>query len=105
VQYRVDAEKRAEFLSAVTEVGHERKRDGAFAWGVFEDTADTGRFVESFLIESWLELMHARERVTVADRMIEDHVRQLLSAAPEVSFLIASPRAHRSRRKQAPAAP
>jgi MFS family permease len=105
VQYRVDAEKRAEFLSALTEVGHERKRDGAFAWGLFEDTADAGRFVESFLIESWLELMHARERVTNADRMVEDHVRQLLGAAPEVTFLIASPRTHRSRRKQAPSAP
>ena len=105
VQYRVDAEKRAEFLAALTEVGHERKRDGAFAWGLFEDTADAGRFVESFLIESWLELMHARERVTNADRLLEDHVRQLLGAAPEVTFLIASPRAHRSRRKQAPSAP
>ena len=83
VQYRVDAEKRAEFLSALTEVGHERKRDGAFAWGLFEDTADAGRFVESFLIESWLELMHARERVTNADRMVEDYVRQLLGARPK----------------------
>jgi MFS family permease len=105
VQYRVDADKRAEFLSTLSEVGHERKRDGAYAWGLFEDTADTGRFVESFLIESWLELMHARERVTNADRMVEDHVRQLLSATPEVTFLIASPRAHRSHRKWAPSAP
>ena len=29
----------------------------------------------------------------------------ILGAAPEVTFLIASPRAHRSRRKQAPSAP
>jgi MFS family permease len=104
VQYRVDAEKRVQFLSALTEVGHERKRDGAFAWGLFEDTADTGRFVESFLIESWLELMYARERVTKADRMLEDHVRQLLVGQPEVTILIATPRAHRSHRKPSPGA-
>ncbi|WP_158812719.1 MFS transporter [Methylocapsa sp. S129] len=104
VQYRVNAENRAEFLSALSEVGHERKRDGAFAWGLFEDAADTGRFVESFLIESWLELMHARERVTNADRVIEDHVRQLLAAEPQVTFLIASPRAHRSHWKRKPPA-
>jgi MFS family permease len=105
VQYRVASNNRAEFLSALSEVGHERKRDGAFAWGLFEDTADTGRFVESFLIESWLELMHARERVTNADRVLEDHVHQLLDGEPQVTFLIASPRAHRSHRKRKPATP
>ncbi len=107
VQYRVDAEVRAEFLSALSEVGHERKRDGAFAWGLFEDTADSGRFIEHFLIESWLELMHARERVTKADRMLEEHVGQLLKSPPEVNFLLASPRAHRSlslRKRAQPAA-
>jgi MFS family permease len=100
VQYRIADKDRVEFLNALTEVGHERKRDGAFAWGLFEDVADTGRFVESFLIESWLELMHARERVTNADRMLEEHVGQLLSAPPEVTFLIAAPRAHRFGRKR-----
>jgi MFS family permease len=100
VQYRIAEKDRVEFLNALTEVGHERKRDGAFAWGLFEDVADTGRFVESFLIESWLELMHARERVTNADRMLEEHVGQLLTGPPEVAFLIASPRRHRFRRKR-----
>jgi hypothetical protein len=32
VEYRVDANDRAEFLSAVDELGHARKRDGAYAW-------------------------------------------------------------------------
>ena len=39
-----------------------------FAWGVFEDMAEFGRFEEAYLIESWLELMHFRERVTIEDR-------------------------------------
>src|SRR5208282_3441400 len=63
VEYRVDAANRAEFLGAVDELGHARKRDGAYAWGVYEDVADVGRFVETFTIESWLELLHQRERV------------------------------------------
>ena len=51
------------FLRAIDELGEERKRDGAFAWGVFEDMAEFGRFEEGYLIESWLELMHlARAR-------------------------------------------
>ena len=95
VEYRVDAKHRADFLGALDELGEERKRDGAFAWGVFEDVADTGRFVETFLIESWLELMYQHERVTNADRVHEDQIRRLLSKSPKVTHLIASRRRRR----------
>jgi MFS family permease len=95
VEYRLDATNRAAFLAALDELGRERKRDGAFAWGVFEDVADTGRFVETFLIESWLELMYQHERVTNADRVHEDQIRRLLSGSPKVTHLIASRRRRR----------
>jgi Transmembrane secretion effector len=95
VEYRVDAANRAEFLGAVDELGHARKRDGAYAWGVYEDVADVGRFVETFTIESWLELMHQRERVTNADETLENRVRHLLAKAPRVTFCVSSERPHR----------
>ena len=95
VQYRIDPKDADRFLAAIQELGHERKRDGAFAWGVFEDTAEIGRYVETFLIESWLELMHAHERVTNADRMLEEQIRKLLTASPRVTHLIASERRRR----------
>ena len=38
----------------------------------------------AFLIDSWLELRHLRERVTKADRMIENQVRRLLTEVPHV---------------------
>jgi MFS family permease len=103
IEYRVAAEHRAAFLVAIEEMGQERKRDGAFAWGVFEDAADHGRFLETFLIESWLELRHLRERVTNADRMLEDELRQLIVGPPQVTFLLASERGNRSRRARAQA--
>jgi predicted MFS family arabinose efflux permease len=90
VEYRIVSENRSEFLQALDELGHERKRDGAFAWGLFEDAADRGRFVETFLIESWLELRHLRERVTNADRMLEEQVRRLLKDPAQVTLMIAS---------------
>jgi hypothetical protein len=77
------------------ERGAERKRDGAYAWGVFEDLSQQGAYTETFLIESWLELMHLYERVTYADRDAEDKVRVMLLAPPEVSHLIAPRRAGR----------
>ena len=39
--------------------------------------------------------MHQHERVTNADRMREDHIRQLLSELPKVTHLIASRRRRR----------
>ena len=38
------------------------------------------------MIESWLELMHVRERVTNADKMIEDQIHQLLTDTPRVTL-------------------
>ena len=45
-------------------------------------------------MESWLELMHLRERVTNADRMLEDEIRQMLTKPPKIEFLIAAERKH-----------
>jgi MFS family permease len=97
VEYRIDFKDRAAFVVALDELAHERKRDGAFAWGLFEDTVDRGRFLETFLIESWLELMHQHERVTNADRMFEEQILRLLANAPQISHLLARERTHRFR--------
>jgi predicted MFS family arabinose efflux permease len=97
VEYRINPKDRFAFLAAIEEVGRERKRDGAYAWGVFENIGAEGSFLEAFLIETWLELMHQHERVTNADRLLEDQVRGLLLASPRVSHLIAPKRIRRSR--------
>jgi MFS family permease len=103
LEYFVAPENRAAFLAAVGELKHERGRDGAFGWGLFEDTASDGRFVENFQIESWLELLHARERVTNADATIERRILHLLKEPPKVALLVAAERGHRFRRAHATA--
>jgi len=91
VEYRIDPAKRQAFLAALDRVSHERRRDGAYRWGVFEDTADPARFVETFLVESWLEHLRQHERVTNADRVLEDEVRRLLcEGEPKVTHLVAA---------------
>ena len=99
VEYRVDAANQAEFLGAVDELGHARRRDGAYAWGVYEDVGDAGRFLETFTVESWLELMHLRERVSNADEMIINRVRHLLAEAPRITLSVSSERPHRTWKK------
>jgi len=100
VEYRVDAANRQEFLGAVDELGHARRRDGAYAWGVYEDVADAGRFLETFSVESWLEFMHLRARVSNADETLINRVRHLLAEAPRVTLSVSSERPHRTWRAQ-----
>jgi MFS family permease len=102
VEYHIDPKDHVVFLQGMEEVGRERKRDGAFAWGVFEDlSAGPGHFLETFLIESWLELIHLRERVTQADKMMEERVRRLLIVnPPKATFLIAPKRPCANKRRR-----
>ncbi len=100
VDYRIDPKDRAPFLAAMREIGLERKRDGAYAWSVFEDSADIGRLVETFLVSTLLELKHLRARVTNADRMIEEAAHQYLKERPKVTFLVAPKRSRQKRRRQ-----
>ena len=101
IEYRIDPKDRTAFLRALDELGFERRRDGAFAWGIFEDASEFGRYEETYLIETWLELMHLRERVTNADRVLEDEIRDMLVAPPRIEFLIAAERRARVRQRRA----
>jgi hypothetical protein len=93
VEYHIDPAQRRPFLAALDRMGHERRRDGAYAWGVFEDAADPARFVETFLVESWLEHLRQHERVTNADRVLQTQVQGFqLEGAPKVTHMIAAER-------------
>jgi predicted MFS family arabinose efflux permease len=91
VEYRIDPARRHAFLAALDHLGHERRRDGAYRWGVFEDAADPARFVETFLVESWLEHLRQHQRVTNADRVLQSTVREFqLEGEPKVTHMIAA---------------
>jgi hypothetical protein len=42
---------------------------------------------ETFMIESWFEFLHVRERVTNADKIVEERIHQLLTEAPHATIL------------------
>jgi hypothetical protein len=83
VEYRIDPSDRGQFLAAMDQLGYERRRNGAYGWGVFEDSASAGRMLETFLVESWLEYLRQRERVTAADRVLQDLVNQFQTEGSE----------------------
>jgi predicted MFS family arabinose efflux permease len=92
VEYRLAAEKdREALLAALEKLSHERRRDGAYDWGVFEDSAERLRYLETFLVESWLEHLRQHERVTNADRVLQERMNRLLAQAPQVRHFISPP--------------
>ncbi|MGD0027151.1 MAG: MFS transporter, partial [Xanthobacteraceae bacterium] len=91
VEYRIRPQDREAFLEAIANLEHERRRDGAYAWGVFEDAAEEGRIVETFLVDSWMEHLRQHERVTNADRLVQEAVHRFqLAGAPKVTHFIAA---------------
>jgi predicted MFS family arabinose efflux permease len=91
VEYRIDPKNRNAFLKALGENSRERRRDGAYDWGIFEDPADEGRFIETFLTDSWLEHLRLHQRVTKADQISEQAVRRFqIGAGPKTTHLISA---------------
>ena len=68
VEYFIDPGRGAEFARAMEEVRRIRRRDGAVRWGLFEDAAIPGKYIETFVVDSWAEHLRQHERMTVADR-------------------------------------
>jgi MFS family permease len=93
VEYHIATENTAAFLQALHRVAAERKRDGAYDWGIFEDTAVSGRWLETFLVDSWIEHQRQHRRVTNADKLVEAEVRRFQTkGAPKVTHFVAPER-------------
>lgn len=80
VEYRIALDRREEFLERMQKLGRSRRRDGAFEWGVVEDTTEPGSYLEYFLAPSWLEHLRHHERVTQDDRRLQEDILALQSA-------------------------
>lgn len=91
VEYYIDPRRAPAFALAMRAVRQERLRDGAMRWGLFRDPANPGRYVEAFMVASWVEHLRQHERVTVADRAAESRAYAFhIGATPLViSHLVA----------------
>ncbi len=94
VDYRIAPKDAPAFLKALTLLADARRRDGAFAWGVFEDVAMPGRYLEYFLEDSWLEHLRHHDRVTETDRLLQERAQAFHSGdtPPHVSHFLAPAR-------------
>lgn len=90
VEYRIAPEEDAAFAEAMHGVALLRRRDGALTWGLYRDTADPCRYLETFAAESWAEHLRQHARATMADKRIEARARQFHRGAspPAVSHML-----------------
>lgn len=92
VEYHVAAPQQAAFRRVMADLQLLRLRDGATRWSLFQDASAPERFLETFESPSWAEHMRQHERVTIADREIEERALALQQpeTTPVVSHLIAT---------------
>jgi MFS family permease len=90
IEYRVDPGDRAAFTEAMHAMRPIRMSIGAIRWGIYQDTAQPERFLETFVVESWLEFLRTRERMTAADLEVRDRARSFHRGEeePHVSRMI-----------------
>jgi quinol monooxygenase YgiN len=90
IEYRIQPSDYEEFSRLIHAMRAVRLRDGAIRWGVYRDAADPTRITENFVVESWIEYLRQRERLTTADRRIRDRLAALHDAesGPRASHMI-----------------
>jgi MFS family permease len=92
IAYQIDPKDRPAFLEVMEEIRELRMRAGAYAWKIFEDPIIAGRFVETSLVQSLLELKYSLARMTNADRDIEGRAQPFSVEPPQPTYLVAAER-------------
>jgi MFS family permease len=96
IEYQIDPADAERFLAAARALAIARRRNGGYAWGIYEDMAKPGRYIEQFFSRSWLEHLRQHERTTLADKALQDAVNAFhaLAEPPRVSHVAAPAREH-----------
>jgi len=91
VEYRIAQHDAEGFIAAAQGMERIRRRDGALSWGLFEDPDAPGRYVETFVVESWAEHLRQHHRGTADDAPLFERVRAFHrgDGPPQVTHWIA----------------
>ena len=107
VDYTIPAENYVEFSRVIHLLEGVRLRGGAVRWGIYRDASDPEHLNETFIMESWLDFLRSRERMTAADQAIRVQVYALhrdpagRGELPRISYQIwAGPVEHAAHHEQ-----
>jgi MFS family permease len=90
VDYEIDPADAERFLSAMEALARVRRRDGGYRWGLYADVEASGRYLETFVVDSWSEHLRQHGRLTVADLEVTKLARSFHrgDAPPEVRHML-----------------
>jgi len=90
LEYRIQTQDYAAFTGAIHKVRDMRLRNGAIRWGVFQDARQPERFVETFVVDSWINFLRQRERYSALDRALRDHAWSFHQgeSPPSVTYML-----------------
>ena len=77
VAYDIAEADRGRFVELMQVLAGARRRGGGYGWSLMQDAASPERFVETWFEASWLQHLRHHERVTEADRALQDRVHAL----------------------------
>jgi len=103
VEYQIDPARTAEFSQVMHELRLQRLRDGAYHWGLFGQArgaeGDGGRWVEQFIVRSWVDYLRTHERMTRSDAALEERALSFHrgDAPPAVKHWVHAPDPRRER--------
>ena len=80
IEYVIPLDCYAEFTQRIHTLKGVRLRDGAIRWGVFREASDPTRLNETFIMESWLDYLRSRERMSADDAAVRNRVIDLHAA-------------------------
>jgi MFS family permease len=90
IEFKIRPEDSGEFTGAIHKVREMRMRNGAIRWGVFQDARQPERFVETFVVDSWIDFLRQRERYSIPDRALRDYAWSFHQgdSPPTVSYML-----------------
>jgi quinol monooxygenase YgiN len=92
IEYDIAPDDERAFRAAVRQMRSLRLRSGALAWDLYRDPDRPGRYVESFVDRSWDDHLRLHDRVTEADRHVQERVQRFHrgDAPPHVTHLVST---------------
>jgi hypothetical protein len=90
LDYQIDPARRDAVLDQLASMRMIRQRSGAYFWEVFDAPDRPGSVRETFLVESWLEYLRQRERLTGHDQAAEQRLLELTGSPPRERHFVAS---------------
>ncbi len=92
IEYLIRPEDTDDFIAAMSRLRDIRQRNGAMMWNLFNDMTRPGIMVESYIIDTMLEMLRQRERMTVSDLEVREKARAFHqgSSPPKVNRLLSA---------------